>query len=391
MSDFVSTTDSSIYFINKALEIFKENKEYTVVGGFYTSLAARYSIETENTIKKSLLDKAVHYYSLVNDKSDDYYAYYRFLLEDMQEYYRHKGDMDSTLYYANLRIETADKVNITADKNEVKTNEYNLALKLQEEEQERIIRARKRLLWILGIGALFLASLFFLFIDNFRKRKKIAAQNKDISKNMTELQRLNEKNELLLTEVHHRVKNNLQNIIGLLYIQSNRSTNPEIQTTIEEVTNKINSIALIHDQLYNNEEFDNVDINEYIERIITNTTSFNKANIQFNSELANEKLSIETTLPLGIILTELITNSIKHNSSIADIYIDINLDKQDNYYHLTYRDNGAGYPDEMKSKNGVGIELVRILSRQLFADLVMENDKGAVTKMKFKNKVVSKI
>lgn len=391
MGGFASTRDSSIYYTEKSLEIFIKNDEFVMAGAQAQSLANRYPLETDKKKKKEYLDLSRYYFSKAKNRSDDYIAYFPPLLKSYQDYYEFEGNIDSAYYYSNLRIPYLNKLNIYKDKTTVETNELNLALKLQAEELERSKKAKRFLQWIIGISSILLLTLLTLFIDNFKKRKKIDNQHKEIAGNIEDLKTLNKKNELLLTEVHHRVKNNLQNIIGLLYVQSNKSKNPEIRTTIEEVSNKINSIALIHDTLYNSDEYDEIEVSEYINKIIANTKNLKTYDVTFSLDIMEEKLSLETTLPIGIILTELITNSLKHNKNKKNLSIDIKLKKEKDMFIFRYADNGIGYSDEYDNDKGVGIELIKILSRQLYGNVEFSNSEGAVTSMRFKNKVVSKI
>src|SRR5690606_3700110 len=163
-----------------------------------------------------------------------------------------------------------------------------------------------------------LAILVILYI-HFREKDKlahrVAIKNAEISVQNEILKQANRQNELLLREIHHRVKNNLQIINSLLSLQSRKSTNQEVITMMQESSSRINSIALIHNKLYQQQSINRLNIQDYIEQLGAHLLSIynvGKKNVRFNVEANDVSLDIDTAIPVGLILTELMTNSLKY-------------------------------------------------------------------------------
>ncbi len=176
---------------------------------------------------------------------------------------------------------------------------------------------------------------------------------------------------VLLKEIHHRVKNNLQIVTSLLSLQSSRLDNPQTQKILQECQNRVSSMALIHEQLYQSEDLAKIDFAAYIQNLIANLCSsydiYNSA-IQVKTNIDDIYLSIDTAIPCGLAVNELFSNSLKHAFPLGrkgEINIDFHLEA-DNYFHLTVRDNGVGIPPELNidKTTSLGLQLVKALTRQ---------------------------
>ena len=202
---------------------------------------------------------------------------------------------------------------------------------------------------------------------------------------------------MLLSEIHHRVKNNLQNIIGLLSLYESKIEDPHAKSYMKDVSGKIHSIALIHEQLYEVKEFEFTNMEEYFGELTDyyNTLVGLTHNLKFEIDAKEIKLNIETAIPLGVVCAELISNSIKYAETESDsLNLSIKLKRCENEgFCFEYRDNGKGYADDVleSERTGMGLLLIKSMSRQLMADLEIENQNGAVTRLIFKEKEVSKV
>lgn len=183
-------------------------------------------------------------------------------------------------------------------------------------------------------------------------------------------QSLKEK-EVLLKEVHHRVKNNMQIISSILNLQSSYTTDGNILNLLRESQNRIKTMAYIHESLYQNKTFSSINFNEYLTQLISNiihsySVSPDKTQLRVNCE--KTILNLDVSIPLGLIINELITNSIKHafpDSSKG--IISINLRTQNKLVFLTVEDSGVGIGSEISTeKSGtLGLQLVYTLVDQI--------------------------
>ena len=196
--------------------------------------------------------------------------------------------------------------------------------------------------------------------------------------------------EVLIREIHHRVKNNLQIISSLLHIQSGKITNPEMVSMFTNCQNRVKSIALIHEKLYQTNSFTRVDFGSYTKNLIYYLfrmfdVKSEKVSLRMNVE--NVFLPMDTAIPCGLIINELVTNSLKHAFS-GDKHGHISIQAvyhSNNKFTLTIKDNGSGIPEEVdfyKSRT-VGYNLVNSLIRQLGGILEINREKGTEFKITF--------
>ena len=189
--------------------------------------------------------------------------------------------------------------------------------------------------------------------------------------------------ETLLKEIHHRVKNNLQVITSLLKLQSLHVQEPQLLYIIKETQNRIMAMSFAHQKLYQSKNFSDVDFREYLEKIVHQiihifATESKNVNITMNSE--SVKLGIETAIPCGMLVNEVITNSIKHafpNDEKGEIKIGFKKADGD-YYRLTISDNGIGMSDKINIAEAktLGLQLIETLAKQIDAKLELHRNNG---------------
>jgi PAS domain S-box-containing protein len=198
-------------------------------------------------------------------------------------------------------------------------------------------------------------------------------------------QSLKEK-EVLLKEVHHRVKNNMQVISSILNLQSSYVTDQYALSLLKESQNRIKTMAYIHESLYQNKTFTSINFSDYISTLTNNILQSYAASIQsVKLDLNIQKiiLNLDTSIPAGLIINELVTNSIKHafTESNEGIIL-INLHTKDNVLFLEVSDNGKGFPKDIdfKNTNSLGLQLVNTLVEQLNGKMELnENNKGGTS------------
>ncbi len=195
--------------------------------------------------------------------------------------------------------------------------------------------------------------------------------------------------EQLLKEVHHRVKNNLQIISSLLNLQSEHSQDEKFLMMIRESKNRISSMALIHEMLYTSKDFSQVNINAYITKLSQSIyQSFYMAESNVSFEYAIDTtlfFEIDRMIPIGLILNEIISNSLKYAFPDKQGLISIEFFKTSETYTLIVKDNGIGVPVgfDFKTSKSLGIQLIHMLSEQLDGKLVFGNDNGTCYKLCF--------
>jgi two-component sensor histidine kinase/predicted hydrocarbon binding protein len=199
-----------------------------------------------------------------------------------------------------------------------------------------------------------------------------------------------EEKEILLKEVHHRVKNNLQIISSLLNLQSNYLQNSDSKSLFKEAQNRIKTLALVHEKLYKSEDVEYVNLREYITSIIDLLSySFDKEyiNVAYDINVKGfEKFDIEKAIPCGLIFNEIISNSYKYAFPDENNgKIEISIKNVDNFYEIVISDNGIGLPDDLDFDNleTLGFELIDSLVAQLEGTYQVKNKKGTKFSIKF--------
>jgi len=190
--------------------------------------------------------------------------------------------------------------------------------------------------------------------------------------------------EILLKEIHHRVKNNLQVISSLLFMQARGLDDPHMIEVFNESQNRIRSLALIHEKLYQSDNLDHIDYGTYIKKIIDylfQSYKISRNDVSVNLSISSIFLDIDKAVPCSLLINEMLSNSLKHafpHGYKGIISIEMSLDE--NVYHLKYSDNGIGLPDDqsLEMKNSLGFQLIKGLAAQLGGTLQIIRDQGTV-------------
>ncbi|GAB4140424.1 MAG: hypothetical protein Fur0041_15590 [Bacteroidia bacterium] len=192
--------------------------------------------------------------------------------------------------------------------------------------------------------------------------------------------------EILLAEVFHRVKNNMNIVTSLLNLKKNTSSSEEVRDALEECRNRVYSMALVHQKIYERDNLAGVNFGEYVRDLVNEITSSmgtGKQLVQIHSELID--LPINQAIPCGLILNELLTNSFKHAvQPDRKLEVTIDLSKHDHNTEILYRDNGPGISGgQMLKPESMGIDLIQSLCQQLDGTYSFENNNGLQFHMKF--------
>jgi two-component sensor histidine kinase len=267
-------------------------------------------------------------------------------------------------------------------------------LNKQSQIQKANLEKNRIVIYVSVSGLLLTLIIMVLLLRSYqlkkRNNKQLNAQKLQIDIKNIKLQKLVQEKEWLLKEVHHRVKNNLQIVMSLLSSQSVYVADRPAQNAILDSQHRVHAMALIHQKLYNDENVSSIDISNYIRELVSNLSeSFNVAHsIHFSIDVEKIRMDVSQAVPLGLILNEAITNSIKYafkgrepgKISISFLLCD------ESRCQLTVSDNGVGIPSELiagKSGGSLGMSLLAGLSEELDGTLCIENTTGTSVKVDF--------
>jgi PAS domain S-box-containing protein len=215
--------------------------------------------------------------------------------------------------------------------------------------------------------------------EDITDRKKAEEQ---IQKNLTE-------KEVLLKEIHHRVKNNLQIISSLLNLQAGQLQDEQALAAFEESKNRIYSMALIHEQLYRSLNFSNIQMKDYVQTLTRELIRAYRVfgRIEIIAKVDDTSLAIDKAIPCGLILNELITNSIKYAfPEGSQGRIDLSLKTlKDSTHEIKVHDNGVGLSKYIDFENleSLGLHLVKVLTEQLDGTVEFTGGKGTTFVIRF--------
>ena len=267
--------------------------------------------------------------------------------------------------------------------NEEKTriiNELDTKYETEKKEQEIALLTTKekaqatQLNYSLGLGGLLLLLLGLLF-NRFRENKK----------NNQLLEEKNGKIELLLKEIHHRVKNNLQTISSLLFLQSAHIKDAEVKEAVAEGQHRVESMALIHQKLYQRDNLAGIEMKDYLTNLgnsLIDTFVNDPDRISLRVDMDEHELDVDTAVPLGLIANELITNSIKYafpDERKGEIQLKVS-NNSDGKLELYVADNGVGNANT-KTGTAFGSQLINLLTKQLNGSLEQGTEDGFWTRV----------
>jgi two-component sensor histidine kinase len=194
--------------------------------------------------------------------------------------------------------------------------------------------------------------------------------------------------EILLAEVFHRVKNNMNIVTSLLNLKKNMSESIEVQSALEDCRGRVFAMALVHHNIFNNNNAIGLNFKNYVNNLVNEITSTLGNGEDFDIILETEDVNLELSnaIPCGLILNELITNSFKYGQSDnKKLQIHVYLKKHKNMIELAVKDNGPGFTKELLvQKNTLGLELIKSLSDQIGGSHTFSNNTGTIFNLKFK-------
>ncbi|HSO25384.1 MAG TPA: histidine kinase dimerization/phosphoacceptor domain -containing protein, partial [Methanobacteriaceae archaeon] len=193
--------------------------------------------------------------------------------------------------------------------------------------------------------------------------------------------------DVLLQEIHHRVKNNMQIISSLLNLQTAYSKSKNPQEILKETQDRVKSMALVHEKLYKSQNLEKINFGEYLQDLVFILSgSYDTSYININVMASSISLDINTAIPCGLIINELITNSIKHAFLDSEGTIDVEFYKEKDNLKLIVSDDGIGMPEslDIENTNTLGLRLLLSLVNQIDGDLKIHENSGTSFEITFK-------
>jgi two-component system, sensor histidine kinase PdtaS len=299
--------------------------------------------------------------------------------------YEKMGDFPSALLYrkkqyamrdSTMNLESDAKISQLRTEYETEKKEATISTQQAQIAQQRTVQ------WLgFGVAAL-LAFLAFNFWRNAVARKKTNAQ----------LAAKNAENELLLKEIHHRVKNNLEVVSSLLALQSAQVDDPNVRDAMQEGQNRVQSIGIVHQKLYQRDNLAAVEMRDYFLNLSENVLDTFGAEDRVRIQCAMQEIEVDvdTAVPLGLIVNELLTNTLKYAFPDGQKgEVNIKLEKTaTGDLHLEVSDNGIGKNGTTQG-TGFGSQLVQLLTRQLNGTMREEVHGGTVVHFDFRVRKVA--
>jgi len=234
------------------------------------------------------------------------------------------------------------------------------------------------------VGVALLFGLFVLLYFNEKSKKRISIQNKMISSTLKE-------KEILLKEIHHRVKNNLQVISSLLSIQSRSINDKKAKEAIVEGRTRVHSMSLIHQDLYKKDNLTGIRMDRYLGSLtkdLLDTYNISEGMIILDNQIEPLKLDVDSVIPMGLIVNELMSNALKYAfPENRDGKIAVLLKEQGASLLLQVSDNGIGMKEQQINSNSesFGYTLIRAFKNKLDAKIDIQSEGGTVVSLVINN------
>lgn len=385
--------DSALYYFRESLDWAQGQKNDYWVAQAYSSLGENYFEMNQLDNAKDMFKKAKINFELMDeDKLSATQLMYSYLALYMIDTLENRFDKNTFLNHKKYYM-WKEKVSEMQQKkerrelelsymDEKKDNKIKLLVAENNLQKSEVVRQKNQRAALI-IGSAMLMLLLVVLINRYLIKKK--ALN-IITKQRQAIVEKNQENELLIQEIHHRVKNNLQIMLSLMNAQKYSSYgNKRAMDIIIESQNKIKSMALLHENLYNSDNFSKVATKNYFGSLIThikNSYKDDNQSVEIKSNIENNEIGMNLAVSLGLIVNELITNAYKYafKNYRSDKLIDIKfeIDKETNIYQLEVLDNGQGLPGQfnIQTSKSFGLQMVSGLVAQFNGNLKIVKDNG---------------
>lgn len=352
--------------IDEAFEIIIGAKDHPRYGMAYMGLAAYFTaIKNYDKAYENLLQ--AKYFTDSLEQLNTQFEVHQLLAKNSED----RGDFKKALDYTKMAKVLSDTLQKIQDR--IITNETLTQFDTQQKEAQienlnaqnsrnaEQLKNQQTFIVLASIGLVAVLIISFLIFTLYKKSKK----------SRTSLEEKNQQITTLVQELHHRVKNNLQVVSGILELQSNKSENAEVKNSLMEGQHRVKAMALIHQKLYQNEKLNKVDLNEYLRELASSIHMLcilPGQKVGINYKIESIALDVDVAVSLGLIANELITNAFKHGFAEGrDGQITISTNSlADDRYELIIEDDGIGMDTNIaENEDSLGLRLVNGLVWQI--------------------------
>ena len=389
----------------KAIDMFPEKGSRRLLFSIYANIVKlNLYITGYTTINRhQLLNETLNYAQKMNQIALELGSYSMEVdsYEKLYKTYSKIGNTTLALKYADKYIISKDSLfseqkqkTISELHTKYETEKKELEIQTLNSDKELIslkliqndLRHKKQMIMIyVLVGGFLLVAIFLSVIYKFYQKTKEAN---------TKLSKQKEEKEVLLKEIHHRVKNNLQIVSSLLNLQTKNIKDESFLSVITDGQNRIKAMALIHQRLYQNKNISTINIKEYTSQLLNQIAGLYPELSEVKREIISNdiELDIDTAIPIGLILNELITNAYKYAFTNKTGIITISIKQNAHDYILEVHDNGVGLPADfnISTTNSIGLRLVSRLSRQLYGKSTYKYADGCKFMITFKDTISRK-
>jgi two-component system, sensor histidine kinase PdtaS len=426
--DFTNALD----YYNKALVISERYQFYNNLADIYIALSEVYTLTKNYPKAEASVRNAIYYSALLKNNfmqmrswlelgklqnlrhepalaitslencldvaterfSDNYFLHIAY--KELSNAYAQTGDYKKAnaafLKYDQLKdsvftAETDQRVATLQTEFEVAQKESTIKV------QEQLIAQQQRIqiLFLIGVVLLLLVVviLYRTYLNKNKINTRLSGLNESLAQKNLQLDKRNAENELLLKEIHHRVKNNLEIVSGLLSLQAAQLDNPSAQAVMLSSQNRVLSMGIIHQKLYQKDNLAAIEMKDYFQNLSESIIdSFSEADrIKVQCNMSPLELDVDTAVPIGLIANELLTNALKYafvDNGVGEIQINLTPTGVANELLFQVKDNGIGKQNNSSVKGtGFGTELVNLLVKQLDGRLFVESQEGTSVNILF--------
>lgn len=311
----------------------------------------------------------------------------------LTQFYEGQNNYNKALAYQKLFQVYQDSLVNKANIQEVERIKAGYEIDKRESEiglLNKVNTNQKYLLWALGSGVL--ATLIFLHLL-YKGNQKVKKANTTLSEQKEVITQREQEKALLLRELNHRVKNNLQMISSLLNLQSHELTGHPAKAALEAGKDRVEALSLVHRKLYQEGAETRIFLKEYIEELVLGLFHGYNARFKPKFELPDTSISIDTAVPLALIVNEIIVNALKYAyKGVAKPSLSLKVSQVDAILDIHIKDNGKGFTTkESKKKNSFGLKLINSLIAQLEGSIKKKDSHGThwVIQLPYEAKMVS--
>lgn len=374
--------DSAIYYLKKEARLIKEIPSNVGLENTYFSIGNSYKLKNQLDSAEKYINLCVYYCNLNNNKADILKSY-QLLLKILALKLGDEAFEKNLIAYFKLNSEHKKSIIDKSINEELKISKQ--LKKFNNISSTKLfldkLKSNNLQLLLTTIMLVFILILIaFYFVARNKNRKKLAKASNELNENNKRLKNLylkesdtSKRNEILLMELHHRVKNNLQMISSLFNLQLNAyGLENSTSNFLRKAQNRVQSISLVHKKMYQSSQIDELDFSDYLNSFTKEIIKNEPISTDITIDVEPINLSINFAVPLGLIFNELLTNSLKYANSEENTQIRIKQLKKENKFVFVYTDNGKGIRlDQIQKEDNesIGLSLISLLSEQINATI----------------------